>query len=760
MKSGYKRLAVVLALIFIGLSFLAFVGANENQKKHHNLREIFGREYANPASLKGSGTRNDPYIIDSLQALLRFRESVNGGYDYNGEYVLQTVDIDLSTEENWTPIGIFDSGKCFGGTYNGGGHFISNLNIDAPDENVGFFGYLGGTVANLGIESGTLRGNCVGAIASHAENGNAKIINCYNKATVIGNRVGGIADNFTGALIYNCYNIGDMDAAQAGAIVGFGGTVIDCYSATSPIYGNFFEGNYKATEKCFQPQANGQYSLAEVCDALNGNLQSISINYLYTDSVYKWSAEGSTVSFGDKAPNLYGVYFAVGALILLAIIFIIQFFYLSSRKKASPRKPLAALAAKWCGFKDGVREIGYVKFTAIQLILSTFALSFLALLLGNFSSLYSLTYDNCSGLFCDFYVPIKYICDKGLTVENFYDVGENYPPIARLITWVYSWMIPTDHLDIDYFQASVANFLYVASIILVMVLLYRALERKITENKYRVILALCLTFCAPMMFVVERANIIIISIFLSAVFLLFYDSKSPMAREIALICLAFAAAIKLYPAILGVVLVHDRRYKQTVRCVIYGIAAFFGPFMFIGGFEALMKFIRNLTEFSSGDSAGIRSTCVNFANIIPNILSFFGVSHTDSRALSVILLIPVSVALLACAVFIKEKWKAVLAATALLVLIPNSAAFYMMSFYIFPLFFLLNKQKHTASDLFYAVFLIICVMPIQFLNGIFKLLPVTVWQISASAQLILILGLFADGIIQLSKFIRSRKTIQ
>ncbi len=108
------------------------------------------------------------------------------------------------------------------------------------DQNVGLFGILSGTVCNLGIESGCIRGAHIGSIASHSAGDNALIINCYNKATLIAfNRGGGITDNFSGGEIINCVNLGkvlcDTDTLPGSVIlsgiVSFNAAKIEyCYS--------------------------------------------------------------------------------------------------------------------------------------------------------------------------------------------------------------------------------------------------------------------------------------------------------------------------------------------------------------------------------------------------------------------------------------------------------------------------------------------------------------------------------------------------
>ena len=107
----------------------------------------------------GSGTQHSPYLISTIDTLMKFAESVNDGEDYDRKYVALACDLDISGE-TWTPIGRVDHGKTsgFAGTFDGRGYTVSNLTCgtakDAKEyEAVGFFGVIaeGGTVKDLNV---------------------------------------------------------------------------------------------------------------------------------------------------------------------------------------------------------------------------------------------------------------------------------------------------------------------------------------------------------------------------------------------------------------------------------------------------------------------------------------------------------------------------------------------------------------------------------------------------------------------------------
>lgn len=140
------------------------------------------------------------------------RDMVNSGdTEWAATSYKQTCDIVFPDNKNWQPIGKLRAGIPFLGEYNGDGHTISNINCDS--EYAEIFEFLGGTVYNLGIESGVFKGDTIGSITGHGTP-EGRIINCYNKASVIGKyRAGGICDNFPGLVMF-CFNFGKVKGSS------------------------------------------------------------------------------------------------------------------------------------------------------------------------------------------------------------------------------------------------------------------------------------------------------------------------------------------------------------------------------------------------------------------------------------------------------------------------------------------------------------------------------------------------------------------
>ena len=118
--------------------------------------------------LQGSGTKTDPYIINTAEELNNVRNLLTAYYKLGN-------DIDLSGYESWEPIG--DKNNKFVGGLDGDGHTISNMTItkantsSAANNYLGLFGYTEGEISNVKMQSATILGySYIGAVAGYSTN--------------------------------------------------------------------------------------------------------------------------------------------------------------------------------------------------------------------------------------------------------------------------------------------------------------------------------------------------------------------------------------------------------------------------------------------------------------------------------------------------------------------------------------------------------------------------------------------------------------
>ena len=207
----------------------------------------------------GDGTQNNPYIIQTPEQLEYFSFFVNAQKTFEGEYVKLGANISLNDTTNWqnwgaaapanswTPIGLgynFYGGPGYNGrfvgTFDGAGYVIGGVYINNTSDYQGLFGYIGGTIRNLGIVASFVKGNnYVGGLAGSGGN----ITNCYVSGNVsgTGDYIGGLAGsggNYIGVLadnggnIANCYASGNVSGTgdYIGGLIGSTiGVITNCY---------------------------------------------------------------------------------------------------------------------------------------------------------------------------------------------------------------------------------------------------------------------------------------------------------------------------------------------------------------------------------------------------------------------------------------------------------------------------------------------------------------------------------------------------
>ena len=188
----------------------------------------------------GSGTKEDPWVISTVDDLQKLAKTVNDGEDYNGKYFIQDTDLDLMGI-TWEPIGYTDGDYYFSGHYDGKNHSISNATSTGKvDEDgqatVGIFGcIIEGSVSNLHVKNAVFSANSEGGyslaggiagITFDSDITNCSVENSSLKGekTLVANNacVGGITGYSVHGIFQNCASVNNKIISQtyAGGIVG------------------------------------------------------------------------------------------------------------------------------------------------------------------------------------------------------------------------------------------------------------------------------------------------------------------------------------------------------------------------------------------------------------------------------------------------------------------------------------------------------------------------------------------------------------
>lgn len=222
----------------------------------------------------GSGTKEDPYIIENGAQLAYLANLVNDGNSYYASCCYKlSRDIALNEtanygswtqeapEHTWLPIGYSDSSDdhaYFTGTFDGDDHTISGLYIETDSDYAGLFGIVrNGTVKNLVLKDAYVSGgNYVGGIVGYFASDTSAVSGfsyCGFSGVVkaSGNNAGGIAGycraegNENMPSVSSCYACGKINSAKgyAGGIIGVGEAasgsvkIMDCLNAADVFAG-------------------------------------------------------------------------------------------------------------------------------------------------------------------------------------------------------------------------------------------------------------------------------------------------------------------------------------------------------------------------------------------------------------------------------------------------------------------------------------------------------------------------------------------
>ena len=217
-------------------------------------------------SLKGSGTAEDPFLIESGADLAYIRDVVNGAAaqvpNFSGKYFKMTQSIDLGGHDiyigsypGWANrkgfFGFFDGNHCtirglnstnslFGTIENG---WLKNLSVYGKVNGNTTIGGIVGYVANGGVLDNltsyvTVTGvNTLGGVVGNAENQASTVSNCVNYGTVNGSSwiIGGVVGS-GGNIVTNCVNFGNVNCSANDCVGGIAGStkntgsISNCYN--------------------------------------------------------------------------------------------------------------------------------------------------------------------------------------------------------------------------------------------------------------------------------------------------------------------------------------------------------------------------------------------------------------------------------------------------------------------------------------------------------------------------------------------------
>lgn len=309
--------------------------------------------------------------------------------------------------------------------------------------------------------------------------------------------------------------------------------------------------------------------------------------------------------------------------------------------------------------------------------------------------------------------PNPYIGDPNTQPEK------AYLPLSYVLMRLFSNM--ADYKNLGPFEAGLSSISLTTStfaIFLVCAILFLQLyELKKGTKATKFLVALSIVLSGAFLRAFERGNIIMLAIVCVMFFIMNYKSENKVLKELSFIALAIAVALKGYPAILGILLLYEKRWLDAARLVLYGALFIFIPFLFIeGGLSNISLLLDNMKMNSERYSHMIEGWRFGLRYLLVLIYPELNNSVYDIAKMITYVLFVLS---LVVAPFMKIQWKKYAVLLSPIILMPENSGGYCI-LYILPFFVMfLNEEKHKKSDILYLVLFLLIFNPYQipFISG-------------------------------------------
>ena len=228
-------------------------------------------------------------------------------------------------------------------------------------------------------------------------------------------------------------------------------------------------------------------------------------------------------------------------------------------------------------------------------------------------------FDRGGDLFMDFFNSVR---DAAQGPAVYTERHVIYPPLANLIFLAFGALVPTAYKNTDfalreswgeYHGAILALFLYLLLPLLLLLFLFYKKAKK--EGLPLHVLPLFL-FNLPLLYLIERGNLLLYALPALFFFLFYYHSEKKGLAECSLFALAFAIALKLYPALFALLLLKERRLGAFLRVALYSLLLLLLPSLPFGGVGGIFQMAQNVLSFSDNADGALP-----LLSYLPSLLS-------------------------------------------------------------------------------------------------------------------------------------------
>lgn len=325
------------------------------------------------------------------------------------------------------------------------------------------------------------------------------------------------------------------------------------------------------------------------------------------------------------------------------------------------------------------------------------------------SALYSIMPAQGADQFMDFFNHISYVREE----RGVYFASPHacFPPLIYFMYGLFSRILPQDATAMYSTEATSTHalLLYVVYCVLLAVCFFYSVCRMLKNRTMEFSLAaavIVLTSYAFVFGVTERGNSVMIVCILLLLALELRDSNDAVHRELALLLIAAAAGIKIYPAMFGVLYLFEKRWKEAGRLLLYGIGFFFVPFAWFGGAVGMKQFFLNQGFVQNQDVARIGSVKMSWEKAAALWKDHFSTQADWIYPMGILLTAVFAVFMILGVYLCKEQYKKILLLCRFMVVIPFWSGGYTLIYMCIPMIVFFGDSAEEAAGTgryFYAV---------------------------------------------------------
>lgn len=256
----------------------------------------------------------------------------------------------------------------------------------------------------------------------------------------------------------------------------------------------------------------------------------------------------------------------------------------------------------------------------------------------------------------------------------------------------------------------IAQLWYILILMICLVGIWELCQNMAVGTKFsRLMFAASLLFSGPMFYLLERGNLLVITLPFLLAFYALYDSSDKKLRYLGYLCLAVSASIKIYPALFGLLVPMKKRYRETIHLVLIGFVVFMLPFFWFRGLDSVRDML-----YGSGVAANVLSNNgvgynFSFHNTLTFLAAIIGKKITAWPAWSLIFPLALSLWIIIAG---KREWQKLYGITLLCVWLPSFSFTYTLTMFFPAIISFFRDTKNTGKfSKVYTILLALLIIP-------------------------------------------------